>query len=214
MKTIAKIKKNEEKNGVEIYFNVYPLEGTKETLKKNGFRWSRKNGCWYAKRSADAENIAEIVADTTLTEYENIAKKTGEEVKAISDKANRKAATKAPQKNKYGVKVGDVFSMSWGYEQTNNDFFQVVSVTACGCRVREVSLKIKNDAGVSPFASKRTYTTEDAEPVKKSIWIKNQEEGDFKKINQYSDAPSVSIGNYFAYLEKKKEFELYESWGA
>lgn len=30
--------------------------------------------------------------------------------------------------NKYGVKVGDVFYNSWGYEQTNIDFYEVVKL--------------------------------------------------------------------------------------
>ena len=30
--------------------------------------------------------------------------------------------------NKYGVKVGDVFYESWGYEQTNIDFWEVVKL--------------------------------------------------------------------------------------
>ena len=30
--------------------------------------------------------------------------------------------------NKYGVKVGDVFYDSWGYEQTNIDFYQVIAL--------------------------------------------------------------------------------------
>lgn len=37
------------------------------------------------------------------------------------------AATKE-KINKYGVQVGDVFYNSWGYEQTNIDFWQVVAL--------------------------------------------------------------------------------------
>lgn len=44
-KYIAEKKNNEELNGVELYFCVYPLSGTKETLKKYGFRWNRKKAC-------------------------------------------------------------------------------------------------------------------------------------------------------------------------
>jgi hypothetical protein len=86
MQNIAEIKKNEEKNGIEIYFKVYPLTGTKETMKKNGFRWNRKKGCWYAKHSMDTENIAGIIADTSLKEYQDIAIRNGEEVKEIGEK--------------------------------------------------------------------------------------------------------------------------------
>lgn len=30
--------------------------------------------------------------------------------------------------NKYGVKVGDIFVSSWGYDQTNVDFYQVIAL--------------------------------------------------------------------------------------
>ncbi len=30
--------------------------------------------------------------------------------------------------NKYGVKIGDIFVNSWGYEQTNIDFYQVTAL--------------------------------------------------------------------------------------
>ena len=34
------------------------------------------------------------------------------------------------------IRVGDVFYASWGYDQTNVDFYQVVGVTASGKSVR------------------------------------------------------------------------------
>ena len=41
------------------------------------------------------------------------------------------------------VKVGDVFVESWGYEQTNIDFYEVVEVTPSGksVRLREIAAK-------------------------------------------------------------------------
>ena len=35
-------------------------------------------------------------------------------------------------------KVGDILSASWGYEQTNIDFFQVVKVTEKTATIREI----------------------------------------------------------------------------
>jgi hypothetical protein len=34
-----------------------------------------------------------------------------------------------------GVKVGDIFYASWGYDQTNVDFFEVVGVTAKSVKI-------------------------------------------------------------------------------
>lgn len=40
--------------------------------------------------------------------------------------------------NIFGVKVGDIFHTSWGYDQTNCDYFEVVRVTRCGAELRPV----------------------------------------------------------------------------
>lgn len=40
-----------------------------------------------------------------------------------------------PQVNKYGVKVGDVFYASWGYDETHVNFYQVVRVTTAAAEV-------------------------------------------------------------------------------
>lgn len=45
-------KKNEIKNGLEIYFPEKPCEAVRDILKNNGFRWGRFNKCWY-KRFSD-----------------------------------------------------------------------------------------------------------------------------------------------------------------
>ena len=40
------------------------------------------------------------------------------------------ASKKQPTQNAEGVHVGDLFYCSWGYEQTNIDYFQVVALRA------------------------------------------------------------------------------------
>ena len=39
---------------------------------------------------------------------------------------------------KHDIKVGDVFTYSWGYEQTNIDFFQVVATTEKTVSIRKI----------------------------------------------------------------------------
>lgn len=87
---IARKERNEEKNGIELYFDVYPLAGTKETMKKEGFRWNGKKACWYAKKSTNAEVIADIIAETSMAEYEEIAERTGETITRIKEKTTKK----------------------------------------------------------------------------------------------------------------------------
>ncbi len=47
----------------------------------------------------------------------------------------------ASKENPHGVKPGDIFNMSWGYDQTNNNFFQVTRVSEKGVWVREIGCK-------------------------------------------------------------------------
>ena len=43
---------------------------------------------------------------------------------------------------KHDFKVGDILDSSWGYDQTNIDFFEVIGVTAKSVVIREVAKKI------------------------------------------------------------------------
>jgi hypothetical protein len=47
------IRKNEEHNGIEVLFPSKPEGSVIQTLKSLGFRWSQRQGLWYAKYSAD-----------------------------------------------------------------------------------------------------------------------------------------------------------------
>ena len=51
-----------------------------------------------------------------------------EEKKARADYQEEEKADKTETANIKGVKVGDVFYESWGYEQTNIDFWQVTAL--------------------------------------------------------------------------------------
>lgn len=52
-------KYNEEFNSTEIYFDAKPDEQTRDSLKKNGFRWHSVKKCWYGKKTA--EDVAAIL---------------------------------------------------------------------------------------------------------------------------------------------------------
>lgn len=65
--------------------------------------------------------------------------------KNVSFRANYKAERKAKQlaaTANHGVKVGDVFRSSWGYDQTNIDYYEVIAVsgkTATVCKISQLS---------------------------------------------------------------------------
>jgi hypothetical protein len=47
------IRRNEERNGIEVVFPAKPEASVLEALKRLGFRWSRPQGLWYARYSEE-----------------------------------------------------------------------------------------------------------------------------------------------------------------
>ncbi|MCR4654739.1 MAG: hypothetical protein K5770_00690 [Lachnospiraceae bacterium] len=106
---------NKEFNGIELTFENKPAENIREALKGAGFRWHRQKKIWYARKNPQRMELAE--------------KLSGKNFPITATAPAAPAAAQAPEKkNKYGVKIGDVFCDSWGYDQTNIDFYQVVDL--------------------------------------------------------------------------------------
>lgn len=186
---------NTEHNGIEITFDAKPDADTRATLKENGFRWHRKKALWYAKQTAEREALAEKLANGAKVEP---AKEPAEIV------------------NAYGVKVGDIFHASWGYDQTNNDFFQVIKL--CGkksVRVREVNPPIIESTATGPMAEDRTFeiTGELLPPAPHSVFIDDQEHGDLKRLDNNFGRVSFRLSS-FAWAHKLNggTATFYESW--
>ena len=53
--------------------------------------------------------------------------------------AKRKAELRAERNGPHNVQVGDVFVCSWGYDQTNIDYYQVTRVMGAMVEVREIA---------------------------------------------------------------------------
>jgi len=65
-----------------------------------------------------------------------------EYVQGVKDAAERKAqrrAEKLAANRNAQVNVGDIFKASWGYDQTNIDYYQVVAVKGMSIEVREIA---------------------------------------------------------------------------
>ena len=196
---------NKELNGIEIRFDCKPISSTLESLKKSGFRWHRQKKFWYAKQTPERIELAQSITD-------------GKEIKTGTTKE------KAEKKNVFGVKVGDIFSASWGYEQTNNDFFQVIALVGeKSVRVREVNPPIVRRDPVSGMAEDRVYkiTGEILPPSPHSVFIKDQEKGDLKRIKSgyFQDEEKAKNNCYFdissyasAYKCNGETKKVYESW--
>ena len=114
-----KVNLNKQLNGIELIFQEKPATEILTMLKGNGFRWHRQKKLWYAKVTDERKAFVKELqkANTEIISVSN----------NVSVTPTKTKAKKQPV-NKYGVKVGDMFCDTWGYGQTNVDFYQVVDL--------------------------------------------------------------------------------------
>lgn len=189
------ITNNPQFNSLEIAFDGKPSEAVRDALKALKFRWHSVKKVWYGYSTEEAARSAidgKPAAATTAAPAEKV--------------------------NKFGVKVGDIFSASWGYEQTQTDFFQVVElVGASSVRVREVCLPIIDSVAISGMSEDRTHKVirELLPACSSSVFIKDQERGDIKRLaDGYSEGEvKFKLASFAsAFLCKGDTIKTYESW--
>lgn len=190
---------NEKLNGIEISFSSVPCAEIRNTMKEHGFRWHNQKKVWYAKQTDARLLFAEHLTDT---------------------KADTKTVAKTEKGNKYGVQIGDIFESSWGYEQTNNTFFQVVALVGeSSVRVREVMPKLIKTDSESWASGNYTYdiNREILPPITRSTFIKDQEKGDLKRLKSYRQdgtRPEFKISTFANahYVEPGQQTFFSSSW--
>jgi len=113
--------------------------------------------------------------------------------KNVAERAEYKAARKAKAAEasaNHGVKVGDVFRSSWGYDQTNIDYYQVLSVsnkTATFCKIAQLS---ENDGFLQGNCVPATNQFI-GKPFKKLIQKSSTESSAYIKIYSFANAYKI-----------------------
>ena len=196
------IAKNEQYNSLEITFDGKPSQEVRDALKSLKYRWHSIKRVWYGYSTEETVRAAIE----------------GKEQEPASEKRE------APKVNRYGVKVGDLFHASWGYDQTNNDFFQVIALVGeSSVRVRQVNPVCEQAEGVCWAAENRTFSTNTNGALLPassfSVFIKDQEKGDLKRLKSYAadgkSNPQFSISSYAdAHYCGGDSIKVYESWYA
>jgi len=88
--------------------------------------------------------VGKAVKPTWFYRFKNEEQRQAEVTKTfknVSDRLERKnqaKASKAIASANHGVKVGDVFRSSWGYDQTNIDYYEVIAVTGKTATICEI----------------------------------------------------------------------------
>ena len=187
------IVKNKEKNGIELYFNVKPANEVLRLLKDNHWRWHTAKKCWYTKYSELAMKVVDLIKNNNVS------------VETLQEKI---------QENELGVKVGDIFSMSWGYEQTNVDFFQVVALKGkTQVVIKEVILQVKNEEYMSHGMARDVefdINNKDNIKILDKSYLVDNDKGTIKKVKGTKENPYISFDLGIA--RKYKGQKLYESW--
>jgi len=119
----------------------------------------------------------------------------------VQAKADYKAQEKAKKANamqNHGVVVGDVFRCSWGYDQTNIDYYEVIAVTgktATICRIGCLS----EDTGWLQGESVPKLGAFIGKPKKKLIQKRSVDSEAYLTMNSFSTAfkmqPIAKVGN-------------------
>lgn len=168
---------NPEFKGIEVKFSSIPSSAIRENLKANGFRWHKQKAVWYAKETAERLQLVKALA-----EGKEEPKEEKEEVKPL-----------------HSFKVGDLLFSSWGYEQTNVDFYQVVAlkgrtmVTVKKCYPERNTFKAVSSMSedVSYIVPDHIIADEEEEPITrkvKNFTQGNLPSGDLIDITSYATA--------------------------
>ena len=121
---------NDQFNGIEISFEEKPSAEIREAMKNLGFRWHGVKKLWYAKKSDERMALA--------------LKLSGNSAAAPAAPAQISAPAASAPKNKYGVKVGDIFYGSFGYNMTIVEFFRVEKIlSACKVEIQKIGKKVE-----------------------------------------------------------------------
>lgn len=92
-------------------------------------------------------------------------------------------ASTAVAPSEVGVEVGDFFVASWGYDQTNIDFYKVVGLTPKGVKVQQWSSALADDQRGAPYQD----AVIPGESPKQGCWVKT--EGGWSEYDRNAPAP-------------------------
>lgn len=113
-----------------------------------------------------------------------IAKFFDDVAKSESAKVERKAAKKQALAKPHGLKVGDVLYASWGYDQTNIDFYQVVEVVSGrSVKIRAICSEASQEVGFMT-----NYVVPVVDGFKGEPMLKRVDENDRVRIASYASA--------------------------
>ena len=189
-------------------WNIYTDRKAGEVLRVSV---TRDGKVWVVATKADlAAEAVEVARVATLAQAKAVAAwlyndATGAEQPALAEvlkaaPARRKAAA-ALSPVEAGVEVGDFFYTSWGWEQTNIDFYEVVALGAKSVKVRQVGVKVVED-----------HTSQEAVVPAAGHYIGEVET---KVLRPYGEKGALAFSSYKSgyYWDGKPKYRTASGWG-
>lgn len=160
---------NKELNGIELIFEAKPAPEILTAIKAAGFHWHNLKKLWYAKQTPERMELAQKLSG---------------EAPIVT------APTAAPDEivSKYGIKAGDIFVGSWGYNMTIVEFYKVTKIISpCRVEIIKIGTKIvKTDCGGGEYLKADPDVTI-GKPIQKNV-VKSKYSDNFHiKINNSCD---------------------------
>lgn len=111
--------------GIEIYYSTKDLKAI--------FSAGKSSKSWWFYRFASLDDMIKRI-------YESVDRHIERENEKIQRRAEQKLAMSVFKASDY-FNIGDIVVNTWGYEQTNVDFYQVTEVLNKKIKVREIGCK-------------------------------------------------------------------------
>ena len=109
------------------------------------------------------------------------------------------------------VKIGDIFYISWGYEQTNSNFYRVKALRGkTQLIIQAVDLEVTKSDCFTSMSADITYNKSHYMLKDRDVFINDNSNGKIVKIcDYYKDEPCFHLSGHLARIYKNQA--LYES---
>lgn len=117
------------------------------------------------------------------------------------------------------MKVGDIYTMSWGYDQTNNTFYRVKALRGkTQAVIQEVDLEVEQCDPTGPMAADYRYNPKKYKVGERCVFINDNQKGRIvKRQNERWGDPNKPVEGFYIdhhFCRPYKGERVYESWYA
>ena len=191
METIRAIPENVEKtiNDPSGVIYLFPAKNGKPALKAYKGKSGKPYSNYYYLRTEDRENALYEILKSWRESREQ--------------KENR---AKERRDFRHDLKIGDIFHYSWGYDQTNANFFEVVGVPSDkSILIREIGYKIKQTGDMSGNA-----VPTPGKYLERSQFVKDNKPA-LKRVQKSGESVYITIRS-FGWCDLWTGDPVYVSW--